>query len=60
MNEDAKAAVLSAVRSTLIALGAYAVGKGWIGQGVIDQLVPAVLVIVTAAWGAVNGYTKPK
>jgi hypothetical protein len=50
-----KPQVLSAVRSAFIALGAYAAGKGWIGQGVVDQLVPAVVVIVTAAWGAVDG-----
>lgn len=56
MNE----AAYSAVRSVLIALGAYAAGKGWIGQGVIDQLVPAVLVIASAAWGVVAKLKKPE
>ena len=58
MTEDMKAAVQSAVRSVLIALGAYAVGKGWIGQGVVDQVVPALLILLGAGWGVVDKLKK--
>jgi hypothetical protein len=54
MSEETKAQVLSALRSVLIALGAYAVGKGLIGQGVVDQIVPAVIVLATATWGVLD------
>lgn len=58
MSEEAKAQILSAVRSTLIALGAYAVGKGLVGQAVVDQIVPAVIVLATAVWGVLDKKQK--
>lgn len=58
MNEGIKLAALSVFRSVLIAAGSYAVARGWIGQGDLEQVVGAVVVIAAAAWGAVDKLNK--
>lgn len=42
--------ILSAIRSVLIALGAYAVGKGWLDSAALDTIVGGIVAAV-AAWG---------
>lgn len=54
MNEAVKLALLSVLRSTLIAAGGFAVTKGWISADMLTQIVGAILVVATAAWGAVD------
>lgn len=39
-----------ALRVLLTAAGGIAVGHGWIGEAVLEQLVGAVLVVGSAAW----------
>lgn len=56
MNEAAKLAVMSVVRSSLIAAGGYAVAKGWITASGLEQIVGAILVLATAMWGAIDKY----
>lgn len=60
MTDQTKDAFLSALRSTFIAVGAYAAGKGWLPQGVVDQVVPALIVLATAAWGVADKLKGPK
>jgi hypothetical protein len=55
MNDQTKAAILSAVRSLLIVVGTWATAKGWLGAGVGEQLATAVIPVLAAAWGVHNG-----
>lgn len=43
---------MSILRSILLSIGGYFVGTGKLSNDVLQQLVPAIIVIVTAAWGA--------
>lgn len=43
--------ILSAVRSILIAGGAFVVGKGWVNAAGWDTIAGAVMVGVPALWG---------
>lgn len=49
-----KAMVLSIVRSLLIGLGAYAVGRGWLSESVVAEVVAALMSVAAAVWGAVD------
>lgn len=60
MTDPTKLALMSIVRSALIAAGGYAVAKGWIGQGNLEQIVGAIIVLLTATWGAVDKLKKPE
>jgi hypothetical protein len=60
MTPEQKQALLSVLRSILIAVGAYAVGKGWLTESVVAEAVPALIVVLTAAWGAVEKLNQPK
>lgn len=42
--------LLSAIRSILLSLGAYAVGKGWLESSVLDTAIVGIMGLV-AAWG---------
>jgi len=42
--------ILSAIRSALIALGAFAVGKGWLDSAALETIVAGIVAAVTA-WG---------
>ena len=53
-----KNAILSVVRSILIAAGGWAVGKGYISEPGLQELVGAVMVIASAAWGAIDKLGK--
>lgn len=49
------------VLRTFLALGAgYLVGKGYFDQGAADQLVAAVLTLLTAGWSIYEKRTNPK
>lgn len=44
------AQTLTAFRSLLLALGSYAVGRGWIDDGILQALVPVVLIVGPLLW----------
>jgi hypothetical protein len=46
-----KLATFSLIRSVLIAGGTWAVSTGQLGQDLMEQIIPAVLAILAAAWG---------
>lgn len=54
MNEASKLAALSVLRSILIAAGSYAVSKGYIDENALNQLVGGLVVVIAAAWGAID------
>lgn len=60
MDDVHKQAVLSAVRSTLIALGGVAVANGYINDTNMMEIVGAVTVILSAAWGIWEKYQQEK
>ena len=49
-----QAAILSVLRSVLISAGTYAAAKGLIDAGQVEQIVGAAVVLLAAAWGAVE------
>lgn len=49
-----QAMVLSLVRSVLIGLGGWFVAKGYIDNDTLTQVVSAIVVVASAAWGAVD------
>jgi hypothetical protein len=53
-----QAAILSAVRSLLLVAGGYAVGEGVISEPAMQEVVGAILILVTAAWGYVEKLPK--
>ena len=56
MDQATKDAVLSAVRSLLIVLGSGLVAKGYLSDGVMQQVIGAVMVLLPAAWGIWDKY----
>ena len=54
MDDAVKKSLYSALRSVLIATGAYATGKGWISNEVANQVIGALLVAAPAIWGMVE------
>lgn len=60
MNEALKLAGLSVLRSVLIAVGGIAVAKGYISNTGLEQVVGALIVVITAAWGAADKLKGPK
>lgn len=58
MNDAMKLAAMSVLRSVLITLGGVAVAKGYLTNTGLEQVVGAVIVIVTAAWGAFDKMPK--
>lgn len=51
MNEDMKQALMSAIRSTLVAVGAALSAKGLLDSATMQTIVGAVMVIIPALWG---------
>lgn len=49
--------ILGVARAILAAGAGYLVGKGYIDQGVADQLVGAVIVFGTAVWSVFSKKT---
>jgi hypothetical protein len=43
--------VLSAIRSLLIAVGAFAVGKGWVDAVGLETIVGGAVALLSAVWG---------
>jgi stage V sporulation protein SpoVS len=60
VNDSQKLAVMSAVRSILIAVGGIAVARGYITDDVLTQVVGAFITIATAAWGVVDKLKGPQ
>jgi len=56
MDQATKDAVLSAVRSLLIVLGSGLVAKGYLSDGVVQQVIGAIMVLLPAAWGIWDKY----
>ena len=58
MNEVQKAQLLSALRTTLAAIGGYAVGQKWVSQETLDLLLnhvlPVAVMVGVAVWGMRN------
>lgn len=46
MNDKLKATI----RNLLVAGGAYAVGKGWIPESVVDELSGAIVTLIGVGW----------
>jgi hypothetical protein len=49
-----KLALLSALRSVLIAAGTVAVAHGWGSDGIVNLIVGGVMAAAAAAWGVVD------
>lgn len=49
-------ALLSLLRSCLIAAGAYLVGKGWLDAGIVEPLAAVIVIAAPMAWGAWQKY----
>lgn len=46
----APAQFMTALRSLLLALGSYAVGRGWIDDGLLQAIIPVALVVGPVLW----------
>lgn len=60
MDPVTKEALLSALRSLLIALGSFLSTHGWITQDQVNQLVGPLMVIIPIVWGVWNKYNAEK
>jgi hypothetical protein len=49
--DPAGAQIASASRTLLIAIGAYAAGKGWVNSDLINAAIPLVIIIASGIWG---------
>lgn len=47
-----------ALRAIIPAVLAYAVGKGWISQDQVGDLVAAISTLIAVAWSAVTNWEK--
>ncbi|MGP1665725.1 MAG: Pam3-gp28 family putative phage holin, partial [Rhodanobacter sp.] len=56
MEDGTKAAVLSAIRSILIAVGSMLAAKGYIDDGTVQSMIGAVMVIIPVLWGVLDKY----
>ena len=54
MDEASKQAALSAVRTILGVIGGYLVGKGYVTEEMVAQIVGAIMALVPLAWGMWN------
>jgi hypothetical protein len=54
MNDPTSQALLSALRSILIALGGLLTAKGYVDNATVQTIIGAVMVIAPAAWGVVD------
>lgn len=46
----APAQLMTALRSLLLAAGAYAVGRGWVDDGLVQAAVPVLLIVGPLIW----------
>lgn len=60
MNEETKQAILSALRSILIAAGSALTAKGYIDDLTVSSVVGATMVIIPAIWGVLNKINAEK
>lgn len=60
MDEGQKQALLSALRSVLIAAGGFVAGNGWLDQETVNELIGLAMVIIPAAWGVWHKFTEEK
>lgn len=51
MNDATKLGLMSVLRTVLVAVGSYAVTKGWLDDATMQQVVGGVVVLLTALWG---------
>lgn len=58
MNDAAKQALLSALRSILVAIGAVIAKNGYADDATINQVIGAVMVIAPIAWGIYDKYAS--
>jgi hypothetical protein len=58
MSESDKAAILSAMRSLLLALGGGAVTNGYVTADMLQLLVGLAIAVATAAWGIYEKRTR--
>ena len=53
-------ALLSLLRSCLIAAGAYFAGKGWLPSGIVEPLTMVIVIAAPMAWGAYQKYAADR
>ena len=56
MDDASKQALLSAIRSILIAAGSMLAAKGYMDDGTVQSTVGAVMVILPVIWGIWDKY----
>lgn len=49
-----KEQLIGLLRHALTVAGTYAVAKGWIGAGVMEQVVGAVVVLASVGWSTLE------
>jgi hypothetical protein len=59
MAPDTRLALLSVLRSILITAGTTLVSHGYVTQAVLNEAAGALIVIVAAAWGAIDKLKDP-
>ena len=60
MNDAMKLGLMSVLRTVLVAVGSFAVTKGWIDDATMQQVVGGLVVILTAVWGFLDKREKPQ
>lgn len=60
MDEGQKQALLSALRSVLIAIGGYVTGRGWLDSATVNEIIGLAMVLIPAAWGVWHKFTEER
>ncbi len=60
MNDASKAAILSVVRSILIAAGSMLAARGVIDTGTVDTVVGSLMTLFPVLWGILEKYSAER
>ena len=60
MNDASKQAILSAVRSILIAIGSVLGAKGYMDDATVQGMIGAVMVVLPILWGVWEKYQSER
>ncbi len=54
------AATMAMVRIVIVAAGSYAVGRGWVDEGSVEQIATLVITVGTGLWGLYKTFKRQK
>ena len=59
-NETTTTTLASALRTLLVAIGSFAVGRGWVEAENVEGIVTLAVTLGTAGYGVFKAYTRKR